>query len=172
MQHLCHRKRCNLSQLSLQNLTQRQSQHLYDDMATANYIENIGDIIETNLVESGLQRLENNLEISTSTEEKFKALHSKVCWAVEQAIKAVTASDKNLATQIEHAKPEINRLALEVEMHLSNCLTAQAPNRLTTFRLESELIEYLKCVYYFAKRIAKYVNGGEMHDIRSPKNET
>ena len=34
---------------------------------------------------------------------------------------------------------------------------ADDPHRLSTFRVESELIENLKHVYYFAKRIAKVV---------------
>jgi len=52
---------------------------------------------------------------------------------------------------------EINQLALAAENHLANRLVAEEPNRLATFRIESEIIEYLKRVYYFAKRIAKVV---------------
>ena len=55
------------------------------------------------------------------------------------------------------AKLEINQLAMAAENHLANRLVAEEPNRLATFRIESEIIEYLKRVYYFAKRIAKVV---------------
>ena len=34
-------------------------------------------------------------------------------------------------------------------------MTVDEPNRLETFSIEIEIIEYLKRVYYFAKRIAK-----------------
>ena len=53
------------------------------------------------------------------------------------------------------AKEDINRLAAQAETHLSRRLAADEPNRLATFRLESEVMEYLKRMYYFAKRIAK-----------------
>jgi len=160
-----------LGQLSLKDLTKKQSQQLYDDMAAANYLENIGDMVETNLVESGLQRLEHNLEISASTETKLKALHNKVCWAVDQSVKAIIDSDKIIAAKVEGAKPEINRLAFAVETHLASRLTAREPHRLVAFRLESELIEYLKRVYYFAKRIAKLVTEDEMAYIRTTSPE-
>lgn len=38
---------------------------------------------------------------------------------------------------------------------LAKRLTAGEPNRLIAFRLESEIIEYLKRIFYFAKRVAK-----------------
>ena len=55
------------------------------------------------------------------------------------------------------AKEEVNRLADAAELHLTRRLAADEPNRLAAFRLESEVIEYLKRMYYFAKRIAKLV---------------
>ena len=64
-----------LGRLSLEQLTQKQSQQLYDYMAAANYLENIGDMIETNLVETGSERLKQDLRISYSTEEILSALH-------------------------------------------------------------------------------------------------
>ena len=63
------------------------------------------------------------------------------------------------------AKSEINRLAAKAEEHLSRRLAADEPNRLAMFRLESEIMEYLKRMYYFAKRIAKLVVGDELSDV-------
>ena len=51
----------------------------------------------------------------------------------------------------------INQLANEAENHLAQRLIVEEPNRLATFRIESEIVEYLKRVYYFAKRIARVV---------------
>ena len=155
-----------LGRLSQENLTDKQSQQLYDYIAAANYLENIGDMIETNLVEIGIQILNQNLQISDSTEEVLQALHEKVCWSVEQAIEALVAFDKNLAAEVQNAKGEINELASDAENHLANRLTAEAPNRLAAFRIESEIVEYLKRVYYFAKRIAKTIAEEEMAFVK------
>jgi phosphate:Na+ symporter len=61
----------------------------------------------------------------------------------------------HLAEEVIAAKVEINRLADKANNHLAQRLIAEEPNRLLAFRIESEMIEYFKRVYYFAKRIAK-----------------
>lgn len=151
-----------LGRLSKENLSDRQSEQLHDYLAAANYIENIGDMIETNLVDAGRERLNANLQISQATEDVLSALNKKVAWATERAIRAIVSHEKDAAREVAEAKGEINRLAVEAEEHLSRRLAADEPNRLATFRLESEIMEYLKRMYYFAKRIAKLVGEDEM----------
>lgn len=144
-----------LGQLSQQNLGTDESQQLHAYLAAANNIENIGDMIETNIVEAGQERLRNDLHVSEATEEALDRLHTKVAWAVQLALEALDASDATMAQTVIDAKGEINRLAHAVEQHLALRLTAPDEHRLPLFRLESDLIEYFKRVYYFAKRIAK-----------------
>ena len=50
----------------------------------------------------------------------------------------------------------------EAEEHLGRRLVAEDPNRLAAFRVETDIIENLKRIYYFAKRIAKTVARVEM----------
>ncbi len=146
-----------LGQLSKQTLTSEESELLHDYLAAANYMENIGDMIETNLVVVGRQRLKENVQISAATSEVLSAFHHKVCWSVERAIKALVENDASISSEITSAKEEINRVTTDAENHLMGRLAADEPNRLAAFRLESEIIEYLKRMYYFAKRIAKIV---------------
>ena len=146
-----------LSKLSLGILTESQTRQLYGYMAAGNYLKNISDIIETNLIDTGASRLRNNLEISDSTKVVLGDLHDRVGWSVERAVDALVSFDKEVAAEVTEAKSEINLLADSAEQHLSRRLVADEPMRLHTFRLESGLIEYYKRVYYFAKRIAKVV---------------
>ncbi len=93
------------------------------------------------------------------------------CWSVERSTEALVAFDKVVAKEVEAAKPEIGRMADEAESHLSRRLTADEPNRLAAFKIESDLIEHLKRVYYFAKRIAKLVIEEEMEYLENtPSN--
>ncbi len=147
----------HLGRLSQQHLTGQYSRQLSDYMAVANNLESIGDMVETNLVEAGSARLNQNVQMSQATQAVLAELHHKVCWAVEGAVKALVDSDQDLAEAVMAAKLEINQLALAAENHLTQRLIAAEPNRLATFRIESEIIEYLKRVYYFAKRMAKIV---------------
>lgn len=128
-----------------------------DYLAAANYIESIADMIETNVVEVGVDRLNQGVQVSHATQERLNRLYERVYWAIEQALQALIDSDARLAEQVIAAKPEINRLAQEAENQVVRRLTATEPRRVATFRLESELIEYLKRMYYFAKRVAKIV---------------
>ena len=146
-----------LGRLSVENLTEEQSHLLSQYLGAANYYENIGDMIETNLVDAGRVRLESNVEISPSTREVLRGLHEKVQWAVEQTTEAVASGNVAIAQEVIDAKAEINRLTDEAEAHLTERLSAQAPQRLAAFRIETELVEALKRIYYFAKRIARLV---------------
>lgn len=146
-----------LGKLSQQNLLRAETRELSDYMTVANHLENIGDMIETNLVEAGSERLSHNVQMSEATREILAALHQRVCWSVSSAVEAVTTLNYDLAEEVMAAKLDINRLANDAEEHLAHRLIADEPNRLATFRIETEIIEYLKRVYYFAKRIAKVV---------------
>jgi phosphate:Na+ symporter len=157
-----------LGRLAQENLTDHQSEQLHDYLAAANYIESIGDMIETNLVDAGRNRLQLNLRVSQATEDVLSDLNKQVVRATERAIRAIVSDDKDSAREVAEGKKELNRLAAIAEVHLSRRLSADAPNRLAMFRLESEIMEYLKRMYYFAKRIAKLVGDDELEHIPVP----
>lgn len=146
-----------LGRLAQENLDHAQTEQHLDYLEAANNIENIGDLVETNLVRAGLERLGMGITVSAATRERLEALHERVCWTVQLAFQALDADSPAMAAQVIDAKPEIQRLADAAEAHLARRLTAADPDRLSLYRFESELIEYLKRVYYFAKRIAKAV---------------
>ncbi|MEM6430800.1 MAG: Na/Pi cotransporter family protein [Deinococcota bacterium] len=146
-----------LGELSQRDLSKQQSYLLQNYMAAANYLENIGDTLETNLVEVGRDRLRNHAEVSPETQEVLGRLHQEVYSNVEKAIHALAEFDTALARQVIEAKPVIASLADEADRHLSRRLTANEADRLTLFRIETDTIEYLRRVYYFAKRIARLV---------------
>ncbi len=146
-----------LGELSKQRVTQQQSELLHDYMSIAGYYEGIGDTFETNLVHEGRERIKHAVTVSRQTQELIGGLADKVHHAVAGATRAVTDSDPRSALEVIEAKEEINVLVDAAERHLAGRLVAQAPHRLATYRLETELIQNLKRVYYFAKRIAKAV---------------
>ncbi|MGI9262554.1 MAG: Na/Pi cotransporter family protein [Woeseiaceae bacterium] len=144
-----------LGELSTKQLTPEQSELLHDYMSITGYFESIGDTLETNLVHAGQQRIRNAVSISDQTRELIGDLAEQVRWAVDSAARAVTEYDQRAAVEVLEAKADINERADAAERHLARRLTVQAPNRLATYRMETELIENLKRVYYFAKRIGK-----------------
>ena len=71
-----------------------------------------------------------------------------------------------LARQVIDMKGRVSEHAEQLARRLSERLAAPDPNRIEVFRLESEIIEVFKRLYYFAKRIAKIV------DTRIDQGET
>lgn len=153
-----------LGRISKENLDGRQAEQHHDYLDTANAMESIGDMIETNVVGAGTARLTAGAHVSEPTRAHLRALHERVVWAVETAFEALDAGSPALAREVIGAKTELNRLADETEAFLAQRLQADAPDRLLLFRFETELIEYLKRVYYFAKRIAKTVAHDDLED--------
>lgn len=146
-----------LGRLSQRRLRPEEAESLHDCLAAANHFESIGDMVETDLVEAGMERIRHGVEISEGTGEVLGELHRKVSWSVDAVIRALIDGDAAAAAAVVAAKPEINRLAGLAESRVIARLAAAEPQRGGAFRIESDLIENLKRIYYFAKRIARLV---------------
>lgn len=149
-----------LGKLSQRDLSKDESKELAELLAAANYVENIGDMIETSLFEAGTERVSSNVVISAETRALMRAFFVRVEGLVKQSLDALADADPVAARGVIDAKHEVNELAQAAEAHLTARLVADAPNRLAAFRLETDLVENLKRVYYLAKRIAKIVADG------------
>ncbi|MEO1129872.1 MAG: Na/Pi cotransporter family protein [Planctomycetota bacterium] len=162
-----------LGRLSKENLTDHQSELLHDYLAEANYFESIADMIQTNLVEAGSKRVSHHVEISPATEALLAKLHMKTVWSVAESLGALVESNRERARDVLAAKKSVNSLADDAGSHLATRLAAEEPNRMATFRIESDIIETLKRIYYFAKRIARVVAEADVTDDRDdPPSET
>jgi phosphate:Na+ symporter len=156
-----------LGKISRGELTPAEADAVHDYLSIATLYESIGDIVETNLVHVGRQRLERDVRVSNETETLIATLAEKVCWAVGTVNEAVDRGDVALARQVIQAKDYINRLAEQVDSRLVHRLIAEEPHRTSTYRLESQLIENFKRIYYFSKRIAKLVADADA--VEEPK---
>ena len=77
--------------------------------------------------------------------------------ALELAMVALTEKDVNAARRVGKMKRSINSLERAAAAHQAGRLVAHEPNRVSTYRLEIDLIANLKRVYYFSKRMARVV---------------
>jgi phosphate:Na+ symporter len=146
-----------LGRISQKALTEEQTRELIHLMDAANNLENIGDIVETDLASLGYQRIEQAVSISEATQGVLKRLHHSVMTTVELAIDAVMDNDPRAAQEIIAMKSDIARLTDSAAMHEIRRLVAEEPNRLAAYTVEMDVIEKLKRVYYHAKRMAKAV---------------
>jgi phosphate:Na+ symporter len=146
-----------LGQVSQGELTQAQTQELINLLSTANDLENVGDIIETNLVSLGSQRIARGVRVSPPTRKVIEEFHAAVSKALDAALQAVTQKNEEAARVVVDMKAEINRLADSAAVHEAKRLVAAEPNRLPAYTLEIDILENLKRIYYFCKRMARLV---------------
>jgi phosphate:Na+ symporter len=143
-----------LSQLELSAL---QTTQLTNLAAATNTIDNMGDTIATNLVELGRQRLESGAQPSEVTRQAFQPLREAVQESFRKAIESVRDRDGQMAAEVIEMKDQIQELARGLDVHLGKRVVVDEPNRVVVYGLETDAVEILKRLYYFAKRLAKAV---------------
>jgi phosphate:Na+ symporter len=143
-----------LGRLSRGTLTGTQADELMHLMAAANALEAAGDVIETDLVARGRQRLDDAVQVSIHTRKLISEFHREVGDCLRQAVLAVAKGDVGMAERVVAAKTQINRMVDDAARHHAARLVIDEADRLSHYALEVDMIEHLRRVFYFAKRIA------------------
>jgi phosphate:Na+ symporter len=138
-------------------LSDHESREFLTLMSASDYVESIGDVVDSNLLEAGTRILDRSLSPSPATTEIMSELYDLVEQAVSGAMRAVREHDQNAAQEVIALKGNINyQLALMKERQAER-LSQDGPDRPTLFRVEMEVVDGLKRIYTLAKRIAKAV---------------
>ena len=146
-----------LGQVSSGSLTKSQTAEFLNLLEASNDLENIGDIIETNLVTLGIQRIDGDVRVSDATREVLSEFHASVLKSIDAALMAVTQKSEEATRVVVDMKGEINRLADSAAVHEARRLVAKEPNRLGAYTFEMDVLQNLKRIFYFAKRMARSV---------------
>ena len=143
-----------LGKLSRTKLSDEQAEELMYLLQTADRFENIGDIMENNMVRVGTKRIDENINISKSTMKIINIYHRQVARALLDTVKIVVNEDVDAIKRVRGTKGKIASLALETAEHGIERLTADAPNRLKTYTRERETIDHIDRIYRLCRRIA------------------
>ncbi len=144
-----------LGEISKQNLSDQQTNEFIRLMEAANDLENVGDVIETNLVDLGYKRIAEGVNVSPRTREILTALHTTVTDMLASAVEAVTEQDVEKARHVIGMKTHVNTEMANALKHEAKRLIAQEPGRVSAYSIEVDIVEKLKRIYYYAKRMAK-----------------
>ncbi len=159
-----------LQELSKKDLSSKEAELAHHYLAIASYYENIGDSLKLHFIHVGRKRLAEGLVVSEETRQLIDELVDTLIHLLEKATQAVTRMDRKPARKVVKAKNRFNQLAAGIERHIVRRLNTDAPQRRLTYQTETELLEALKRVYYFTKRIAKEVlqaDTGKKKDAKS-----
>ncbi|MDJ0611670.1 MAG: Na/Pi cotransporter family protein [Kiloniellales bacterium] len=144
-----------LGKISSGEMSAEESSEVMKLLQVANHLEQIGDVIETNLVKVGLQRIEEEVVVSKATREVIERYHQEVARALRTAVKAISEEDREAALSVKVMKKEMSDLAESTARHQVGRLVADEPNRLETFTREMEIIENLSRIYRLCRKIAR-----------------
>ncbi|WP_459869353.1 Na/Pi cotransporter family protein [Endothiovibrio diazotrophicus] len=146
-----------LGEVSKTELSDEQTAELISLMEAVNDLENIGDVIETNLVAQGIDRIDEGLQVSDHTQEVLRNVYSLVATTLHDAIQALVKQDRARAQLVIERKLDINQQLAEARRHQARRLIVDEPKRIAAYRMEMDSLEYFRRVYYFSKRIARSV---------------
>lgn len=135
-------------------LTSAESRRLEALITVIVNLEHVGETIGVNIVSTGRERLERRFAYSEETVKRFQPYSSKVREAFHMAVEALDLKDARLAERVVEMKPDIKNLADGIVEHLSRRLASDDPDRAVLYRVESQFVELIQRIYYFAVMIA------------------
>jgi phosphate:Na+ symporter len=144
-----------LSEIRQQPLTDHQSLEFQALMSANLNLENLADVIETELLVIGKGFIDLGREPSEASLTLLQDLGSKIYQAIEQLTRAIRESDETAAEQVLALKEEVGRIADRFLVHQTQRIGVKEGGHLELVRLELELLDKLRRIYTLAKRVAK-----------------
>lgn len=144
-----------LERITQPELTKTQTGQMRELVAIANYLDNIADTVDNNIVTLGEERLTENLSIDAGGLKAIQPCIDEVVASLELGMRALAESDISLAGEVIGRKDHMKDLASDAITRVNENLAADMPNRLKVLALETEMIELLKRLFYFSRRIAR-----------------
>ncbi len=146
-----------LAKVSQLKLNEYQTDKMVKLMEAVNDLENIGDLIEVNMVDLGQRRIEKGFKISALTQQVINTLHVVVSDALKAAVRAVVEEDQAYAKRVISMKTDMNQLVEQARLHQAERLVSEDSGKFEAYSVEVDIIEKLKRIYYHSKRMAKAV---------------
>ncbi|MDX2494206.1 MAG: Na/Pi cotransporter family protein [Desulfuromusa sp.] len=144
-----------LNRIGKRQLTEEQAQEYYCLTQSADTLESIGDILETDLSGLGVRMIQNKLQPSQTMKVILEALHGKVYLALESAVKAVVDKDQLAAQNVLALRKSVNEAVETAFRRQVKSLAQSDQKRLEALHIEFEMTDKLKQIYSLSKRIAR-----------------
>jgi phosphate:Na+ symporter len=111
--------RLYLTRLSSSRLTESQSRRNMAVLETSRNLENIGDIIDRNLMPLAEKRINKGITFSQEGMEQINMFHGRILENFDTAISAFATHDRDLADRVLRTKEELGIMERElVQAHL------------------------------------------------------
>jgi phosphate:Na+ symporter len=136
-------------------LTAEESDELQRLMIATDNMENLADVIETDLVALARQAQDLPPTSGGETRDLLEGLYTTVLEATELMVKAIRDNDQLAAESVLHLKGEIRDHSERLLARKAERLTADDDSYLKLARLQMSLVDQMRRIYTLTKRISK-----------------
>ena len=136
-------------------LTEKESHEQQALMMATDNLENLADVIETDLVALGYKAVELSTRSSEETRELLVAFYTTIVESVEAAVKAIRDNDQRAAETVLMMKDSVRVQSESLLARKAQHLTGDDQDYLALVRLEMSFVDQMRRMYTLSKRIAK-----------------
>jgi phosphate:Na+ symporter len=145
-----------LGQLSLLDLAPPQPERIHRSIASANYLEHIGDVIETSLVKLGRQRLATGMKLDAATLAALAPVTRETGFALDLVISGLKPNPPLTGAMVAQSKTRFrNAVALCLDTVIDTLAVDRS--RMDAYHLVSELLTAMERIHALCRRIAAVI---------------
>lgn len=136
-----------------------------DLVEAADYLESIGDLVDKDMIPLYRRHVERGTETSPQAREQLQALADAVSQELRRGLRAVAASDQELARAVLETKGQVRtleRAAIEFQIEPRS---SDDPQPVLPTALERELTESLRRAYSLVRRFVRVGTGLPHTDV-------
>jgi phosphate:Na+ symporter len=147
-----------LARVGQARLSEEESAQMLKLLGIASYLEQVGDVVETNLVALGLNRIDEHIRPSAATIRVVERFHALVRDQYGDVVLALADEDTDLARSVRAAKEEVAARRREAALHQAERLLAAeerpGAGRARAYTRETEIIEQLRRIYALSRGLS------------------
>ncbi len=143
-----------LTKLSQEGLTEEQARREMEIITFTNNLENIGDVIDKNLMELAKKKIKNQLSFSRDGLKEILEFHQKVMENFELGVSAFTSGDVELAHQLLRHKTRLGEIERDLRQAHINRLHLGLKESIDTSAIHLDVLTNLKRINSYIANIA------------------
>lgn len=143
-----------LTKLSRETLSEEQAKREIETMLFSDNIENIGDVIDKNLMDLARKKIKGGLSFSPDGMREIRDLHSRVVENYAMGIAAFAGRDSELARKLINHKAKINETERELRQAHINRLHKGFKESIDTSAIHLDVLTNLKRINSYITNVA------------------
>ena len=147
-----------LRKIGQQELSENQIRETFGMMSIVNYIENIGDTIDKNMIPLIAKKSALQLDFSPEGKEELIIYHKKICKQVSRFKNAFSNLDKEKAEHIIIKEGKYSDLETKYRVNHLGRLHQNHEESIATHDIYMELIDLLKQINIYSGEMAKVIS--------------